>query len=94
MFVLLQEVGQKLQSIAQSDSFRVNNYINRCISVLWLMVIQDPPLSLYWPQGNSFDSQNFYEYTDKGNFVDFSVWPALRLYEGGPLLSKGVVKCR
>ncbi|KAJ8298354.1 hypothetical protein KUTeg_024885 [Tegillarca granosa] len=92
--VIQYEVGQKLQSIAQSDSFRVNNYINRCISVLWLMVIQDPPLSLYWPQGNSFDSQNFYEYTDKGNYVDFSVWPALRLYEGGPLLSKGVVKCR
>jgi hypothetical protein len=39
-----------------------------------------------------FDKDLFKEYTRRGKFQDYIVWPAMRLHENGPLLSKGVAQ--
>lgn len=58
------------------------------------MVIQDPPMFLHpgVKKGGTFDKSVYREYTSSGQKVVFTVWPALYLHEGGPLLQKGVVK--
>lgn len=38
------------------------------------------------------DHTAFKDYTKTGRYVDFVVWPALYLHEGGPLLCKGVAQ--
>ncbi|XP_060583046.1 uncharacterized protein LOC132739367 [Ruditapes philippinarum] len=39
-----------------------------------------------------FDKGSFKEYTCRGTYLDFVVWPALFLHKGGPLLNKGVAQ--
>ncbi|XP_060583074.1 uncharacterized protein LOC132739389 isoform X2 [Ruditapes philippinarum] len=39
-----------------------------------------------------FDKNLFKEYTFRGNYFDFIVWPALLLHKDGPLLSKGIAQ--
>jgi hypothetical protein len=41
-----------------------------------------------------FDKDSFKEYTCRGTYMDFVVWPALFLHKGGPLLNKGVAQGR
>ncbi|XP_060554929.1 uncharacterized protein LOC132715857 [Ruditapes philippinarum] len=41
-----------------------------------------------------FDKDSFKEYTCRGKYLDFVVWPALLLYKGGPMLNKGVAQGR
>jgi hypothetical protein len=41
-----------------------------------------------------FDKDSFKEYTCRGKYLDFVVWPALFLHKGGPLLNKGVAQGR
>lgn len=40
----------------------------------------------------SFDKDLYKEYTCRGEYIDFIVWPTLFLHKGGPLLSKGVAQ--
>lgn len=40
------------------------------------------------------DKQEFKVFTKDGDEVDYLVWPALYLYENGPLMEKGVVQCK
>ena len=56
------------------------------------MAIQDPPLRLYNIQRKEFDKEKYREYTQRGMYTDFVVWPALCLHEGGPLLAKGIAQ--
>jgi hypothetical protein len=42
------------------------------------------------PGEDTFDRQVYKEYTQMGTKVKFLVWPALFLYEGGALISKGL----
>lgn len=72
----------------------VKPYIDACIKVSWLAVLQDPPVVLYTDQDptSRFDSARFQDYTKRGRFVDYVVWPAMLLHEGGPLLRKGVAQ--
>lgn len=39
-----------------------------------------------------FNHTSFKDYTKRGRYVKFIVWPALYLNEGGPLLCKGVAQ--
>jgi hypothetical protein len=55
------------------------------------MVIQDPPMTLLFKPDAAVINY-FREYRNKGTRVDFVVWPALLLKEGGPMVSQGVVK--
>jgi hypothetical protein len=40
----------------------------------------------------SFDSDFYKPYTKSGTHVNFAVWPAVLLYDEGPILAKGVVQ--
>jgi hypothetical protein len=44
------------------------------------------------PGEDTFDRRVYKEYTQMGTKVKFLVWPALFLYEGGALISKGVLQ--
>lgn len=58
------------------------------------MQIQDPPV-VFAPlaaQGSVLNTNLYKPYTRSGTHVDFLVWPALLLHEGGPVLAKGVVQ--
>ncbi|VDI68229.1 Hypothetical predicted protein [Mytilus galloprovincialis] len=55
--------------------------------------MQDPPMILQeGPKpGSTYDRNIFREYTSSGTKVEFTIWPALMLNVGCPLLVKGVV---
>lgn len=56
------------------------------------MCVQYPALELtVWTIGTKMDGYNMKSFTKNGQYVDFSVWPALYLHKDGPLLSKGIV---
>ena len=56
------------------------------------MVVQDPPLEFSEEAPDRFDTNTFKEYTRRGRFTEYVVWPALFLYKKGPLLAKGVAQ--
>ena len=57
------------------------------------MVIQDPPMLVYWLEpGKTVLSKYFNVFDTKGEFVKTTVWPAIFLKKDGDILSKGVVK--
>lgn len=59
-----------------------------------MMAIQDPPMILdFSPAKNEeFDKEVFRCYTRTGENVEFVVWPAVFLYNDGPLVTKGVLQ--
>ncbi|KAL5012979.1 hypothetical protein ScPMuIL_011530 [Solemya velum] len=69
-------------------------FVNKCVELSWLMCLQDPPVVLDCSakRGDNFDNTLFRHYTKSGDTVDYLVWPALRLYNGGPVICKGVVQ--
>ncbi|KAL3878446.1 hypothetical protein ACJMK2_030796 [Sinanodonta woodiana] len=71
-----------------------HRYIDRCTDVCWYMSVQDPQMFMDGSKSpdDKFDSNKHREYTKKGPYEDFVVWPALYLYKGGPMLSKGVAQ--
>ncbi|KAL3878451.1 hypothetical protein ACJMK2_030801 [Sinanodonta woodiana] len=72
----------------------VKRYIDKCTDVCWYMSVQDPQLVIDGSKSpdDKFDSIKHREYTKKGPYEDFVVWPALYLHKGGPMLSKGVAQ--
>ncbi|KAL3879333.1 hypothetical protein ACJMK2_031633 [Sinanodonta woodiana] len=38
------------------------------------------------------DLNKFRPYTKSGKIVDFVVWPALFMHEGGPMLARGIAQ--
>lgn len=79
------------------ENFDINKYIDRCLEIMWLMSVQDPPMTLKWPFENQNTDdmlQSFRHFTKFGIQLDYVVWPALLLYEGGPLVVKGVVQMK
>lgn len=79
------------------ENVYVNKYIDRCLEIMWLMNVQDPPMTLKWPIENQNTDemlQRFRHFTKFGIQLDYVVWPALLLYEGGPLVVKGVVQMK
>ncbi|KAJ8297684.1 hypothetical protein KUTeg_024215 [Tegillarca granosa] len=70
------------------------DFASKCARLCWLMRIKNPPLQLVWDctRGSEFNFDLFKPYMQSGKKIDFVVWPALLLYENGPLLSKGVAQ--
>lgn len=57
-----------------------------------MFAIHDPPLQLEWAREGELMGSNLESYTSRGNRVGFNVWPTLRQFRNGPVLSKGVVQ--
>ncbi|KAK3594525.1 hypothetical protein CHS0354_030873 [Potamilus streckersoni] len=73
----------------------IRPYVDECVEICLLMNIQEPPLELRGLESSSssaFDSSAFKPYTESGNKIEFIVWPAMYLYQNGPLLCKGVAQ--
>lgn len=74
----------------------VGKYIRHCTEISWLMAIQDPPMAILTEIGVGcrYDISKYREYTKQGEFVDYVVWPAVLIQDGGQLMSRGIVQCR
>ncbi|KAL3879320.1 hypothetical protein ACJMK2_031620 [Sinanodonta woodiana] len=78
---------------------KTSKYLKRCIDLCWKMGVQEKPLHLDGFAemdsyvGKKFDKDKFRSYTRSGSHIDFFVWPTLYLYEGGPILVKGIAQC-
>ncbi|XP_060073304.1 myosin heavy chain, cardiac muscle isoform-like [Ylistrum balloti] len=67
-------------------------YMKRCVHISWFMAVQDPKVKMTAEASTIFDEERYKAYTRKGKQLDYIVWPALHLHEGGPLISKGVAQ--
>lgn len=69
-------------------------YIAKCLFLCWMMVVQNPPMSLNTDaaEGKQLNSDMYRTYTKNGKYVDFLVWPALLLHEHGPTVCKGIAQ--
>ncbi|XP_052797151.1 uncharacterized protein LOC128229324 isoform X2 [Mya arenaria] len=68
-------------------------FVKACLHLCWKMVVQSPPMRFKLvTKGQRFDANLFKEYTLSGTTVDFVVWPALLLHDGGPLIAKGIAQ--
>ncbi|XP_069109051.1 uncharacterized protein [Argopecten irradians] len=71
---------------------KTKDYMKKCVQVCWFMTVQDPKVVINYKVTGQFDEDRFKAYTKKGKQVDYLVWPALHLHEGGPMISKGVAQ--
>ncbi|XP_053392093.1 interaptin-like [Mercenaria mercenaria] len=79
---------------ASRIALNVSSFTQECLEICWLMTIQDPSV-VFAPllrRGTRFNTDLFKPYTSSGTHVDYVVWPALLLHEGGPVLAKGVAQ--
>ena len=69
-------------------------FFEKCVHLCWNMAIQDPVmyLSADIKPDTVYNRDVYKEFAQSGDKVKYVVWPALFLYEGGPLLYKGVVQ--
>ena len=69
-------------------------FVEECVTICWLMSIQDPPVVLGPDVKHSepFNGELYKAYTKTGPRVDYLVWPAVFLHEGGSILCKGVAQ--
>ena len=44
------------------------------------------------PNDKTFNTDVYKYYLSTGKILDYVVWPAMYLYEGGPLIMKGVAE--
>ena len=73
----------------------INVYVKLCVEITWFMSIQDPPMVFIdkIDRGAEFDTDFFRKYkNNNGHKFDYLVWPALLLFERGPLVVKGVAQ--
>lgn len=80
--------------ISLSANVYTTKFATACVDLCWWMRISNPPLHLDIASGpGSVINFDIYKaYTQKGQRVDFHVWPALYLLKGGPLLCKGIIQ--
>ncbi|XP_069131554.1 myosin heavy chain, clone 203-like isoform X2 [Argopecten irradians] len=87
----LQEEFTKLKSRGNAGK-KTKAYMKKCVQVCWFMTVQDPKVVINHNVTDHFDEDRFKAYTKKGKQVDYLVWPALHLHEGGPMIGKGVAQ--
>ncbi|KAK3100276.1 hypothetical protein FSP39_017406 [Pinctada imbricata] len=74
------------------DMPNLNVYIDKCIELTWLMAVQQPKMHLTEAApGDQLNKAAYRYYQQKGDLVKMTVWPALYLYQGGPIVSKGFI---
>ncbi|XP_060566866.1 uncharacterized protein LOC132725703 [Ruditapes philippinarum] len=81
--------------ITEEEALLIAKFIEKCVSVCWLMSIQDPPVYIDVKidmHGERLSTDIYKPYTKSGKFIDYIVWPVLYLFEGGNILSKGIAQ--
>lgn len=89
----LQSTNDRFEDLVKEEA--INDYIDRCIGICWLMAVQDPPMALSADAGEDrkFQKSKFRDYMKTGEFVDYFVWPSVLIQDGGNVMSKGIVQC-
>jgi hypothetical protein len=92
--VLMQK--QDRGSLTQEEVDSCSQYIEKTVHLCWAMIIQDPPVCLYWDitPKETFNTTYFSHYTRSGKAYDYVVWPSMMLHENGPVLRKGVAQAQ
>jgi hypothetical protein len=68
-------------------------FIMKCLHMAWMMVVQSPPMTFKTCEADErFDKSMFKEYTKRGSYVDFMVWPVLLLEKDGQVVAKGIAQ--
>lgn len=76
----------------KSDDPKLLAYVDKCVELTWYMRIQDPPMHLHCLQEKETISKTEFAFHGrKGKTTLVCVWPALLLFEGGHLVTKGHV---
>nr|XP_034303210.1 uncharacterized protein LOC105344861 isoform X1 [Crassostrea gigas] len=71
---------------------RLEKYVDRCVEYSFLMVVQDPPMYLEYPEkGQKINTSLFKPFRQKGSVVQMCVWPCVCLHKDGPVVCKGYV---
>ncbi|KAK3607027.1 hypothetical protein CHS0354_020457 [Potamilus streckersoni] len=88
------------QEIRKTAEVKFLHFAEQCAEIIWWMCVQNPAMHLEYLHdrisGQSkvhiFNSDHYRPYLKSGEFVDFCVWPLIRLHQDGPILSKGVAQ--
>lgn len=71
---------------------RLSNYLDKCVEITWLMSVHDPPLRFVLARRDEqIDMSKFMYFRVKGKVTEYTIWPALVLYHGGPVIRHGHV---
>ncbi|KAK3100552.1 hypothetical protein FSP39_021677 [Pinctada imbricata] len=86
--------GQVLPDVCDPMSKPCKKYVEKCMRLCWLMHIQDRQIVLLFEfdRDKPFSTDVYRHFTKVGKMGDYLVWPPMFLYEGGPLLQKGVIQ--
>lgn len=95
LFQVLPQVKRYFEQLHTKADFldtpELETFIKDCLKLCWLMVVQDPPVTLVFrPVGNATKEFNVYRHS--GNIPAFIVWPAVLAEEKGVILKKGVAE--
>lgn len=71
---------------------KVAGYVQKCMTLCWLMTISDPPVVFEHSVNVTSDSIKYKAFTQSGDTVEYVVWPKLLLSEGGQLLATGIAQ--
>ncbi|XP_052084455.1 uncharacterized protein LOC127721692 [Mytilus californianus] len=71
-------------------------FIEKGMECCWLMSVTKPPMFLKfeWNKSEQIDLTELEIERGNGKYVESMRWPALYLYENGPLMNKGVVNAK
>ncbi|XP_033743556.1 uncharacterized protein LOC117329638 [Pecten maximus] len=84
--------GQHFSWARSPHADAIHKYVDRCIELIWLMSVQDPPMYLVSAEkGDKVRTDLFTYYGSKGKVVESTVWPAVLLHSNGPIISKGYI---
>ncbi|XP_060582838.1 interaptin-like [Ruditapes philippinarum] len=91
MFIshLKQSTDQTVQK-----ALEIKEFAFACLELCWFMMVNNPPVAFapVLAKGSDFNSDLYKPYSYGGTHIDYVVWPALLLHEGGPILGKGVAQ--
>ena len=96
IFGLFQDIYSKVKHtlFTISAGEGLQQYISSVADLCWLLNVQDPPcfIKCGLHRGDKFNDDDYKRYMSSGEEVNYIVWPAMYLYKGGPIISKGVVQ--
>lgn len=71
---------------------RLGIYLDKCVEITWLMSVHDPPMRFVLARRDeAIDMSKFMYFKVKGKVTDYTIWPALILFNGGPVIRHGHV---
>ncbi|KAH3843440.1 myosin-9-like isoform X2 [Dreissena polymorpha] len=81
-----------LRHVSEQEFHELMPYISLCFELSWCMASQEPPMYLLFKvrHGLDIEPDKFDTYQSNGKRVDYILWPAVFLEEGGACLQRGV----